>query len=46
VQQILGHHSILMTARYTHLSGHTAEQCSQRLNALMSHYRVGLGVQP
>ncbi|WP_148090443.1 tyrosine-type recombinase/integrase [Paucibacter sp. KBW04] len=36
VQKILGHHSILTTARYTHLTSHTGEQCSQRLNALMS----------
>jgi hypothetical protein len=41
VQQILGHHSILTTARYTHLTNHTAEQCSERLNALMSRYRIG-----
>ena len=43
VQQILGHHSILTTARYTHLTSHTADQCSQRLNALMGQYRVGVG---
>jgi hypothetical protein len=41
VQQILGHHSILTTARYTHLTSHTADQCSERLNALMSRYRIG-----
>lgn len=41
VQQILGHHSILTTARYTHLTNHTADQCSQRLNALMSQYTLG-----
>ena len=33
-------------ARYTHLTSHTADQCSQRLNALMGQYRVALGVQP
>jgi len=43
VQQILGHHSILTTARYTHLTSHTADQCSQRLNALMGQFRVGVG---
>ena len=43
VQKILGHHSILTTARYTHLTSHTADQCSQRLNALMGQYRVGVG---
>jgi integrase/recombinase XerD len=41
VQQILGHHSILTTARYTHLTSHTAEACSERLNALMNAYRIG-----
>ena len=41
VQQILGHHSILTTARYTHLTSHTADACSERLNALMNGYRIG-----
>jgi integrase/recombinase XerD len=41
VQKILGHHSILTTARYTHLTSHTTDQCSQRLNALMSRYTMG-----
>jgi integrase len=46
VQQILGHHSILTTARYTHLTSHTADACSERLNALMNGYRIGCKVQP
>ena len=46
VQQILGHHSILTTARYTHLSSHTADQCTERLNTLMSRYAIGWKVQP
>ena len=41
MQQILGHHSILTTARYTHLTSHTADACSERLNALMNGYRIG-----
>jgi integrase/recombinase XerD len=41
VQQILGHHSILTTARYTHLTSHTADACNERLNALMDGYRIG-----
>lgn len=27
----------------TLLTSHTADQCSQRLNALMGQYRVGVG---
>ena len=46
VQQILGHHSLLTTARYTHLTSHTAEQCSARLNALMGRYRLGWRATP
>ena len=41
MQQILGHHSILTTARYTHLTSHTTDACSERLNALMNGYRIG-----
>jgi site-specific recombinase XerD len=37
VQKILGHHSILTTARYTHLSTVTDTQSRQRIDALMSH---------
>ena len=44
VQKILGHHSILTTARYTHLSSHTADACKARLDALMGQYRVALSV--
>ena len=43
VQKILGHHSILTTSRYTHLTSHTAEHSSQRINALMNHFDLGWG---
>ena len=43
VQQILGHHSILTTSRYTHLTSHTADQCSVRINALMAQFAIGWG---
>jgi site-specific recombinase XerD len=40
VQKILGHHSILTTARYTHLTSHTNEQMSVRIEALMSRFHL------
>ena len=43
VQKILGHHSILTTARYTHLTSHTNDQASVRINALMSSFSVHWG---
>jgi len=43
VQKILGHYSILTTARYTHLTTHTNEQASARINALMSAFSVHWG---
>ena len=43
VQKILGHHSILTTARYTHLSSHTNDQMSARIEALMSHFTLDWG---
>lgn len=38
VQKILGHHSILTTARYTHLSSTTDTQARDRIDALMSRF--------
>lgn len=43
VQKILGHHSILTTARYTHLTSHTNDQASARINALMSRFAIQWG---
>ena len=43
VQKILGHHSILTTARYTHLTSHTGEHCSVRIDALMSSFTLSWG---
>jgi len=43
VQQILGHHSILTTARYTHLTSHTADQCGERINGLMNSFTLRWG---
>ena len=43
VQKILGHHSILTTSRYTHLTSYTAEHSSARINALMSRFTLHWG---
>jgi len=43
VQKILGHYSILTTARYTHLTTHTNDQASARINALMSSFSMHWG---
>ncbi|TVQ95230.1 MAG: hypothetical protein EA400_00080 [Chromatiaceae bacterium] len=40
VQKILGHHSILTTARYTHLSSRTGGNAEQAINDLMSGYSI------
>ena len=44
VQKILGHHSILTTAKYTHLTAHTNHNARQLINALMSGFSIGWGV--
>ena len=43
VQKILGHHSILTTARYTHLTAHTGHHAATRINALMDGFALGWG---
>lgn len=43
VQKILGHHSILTTARYTHLTSSTNRNASQVINALMNGFAVEWG---
>ena len=43
VQKILGHHSILTTSRCTHLTSHTEDNCSPRINELMSSFAVQWG---
>ncbi|QSH81878.1 MAG: tyrosine-type recombinase/integrase [Ferrovum myxofaciens] len=41
VQKILGHHSILTTTRYTHLTEHRKESAEVYINTLMSRIQVG-----
>lgn len=43
VQKILGHHSILTTAKYTHLSSITDHQATQKINALINGFRIDWG---
>jgi integrase/recombinase XerD len=43
VQKILGHHSILTTARYTHLTDTTQQQAGVLIDTLMSSFVIGWG---
>jgi site-specific recombinase XerD len=43
VQRILGHHSILTTAKYTHLTDHTGQNATQLINALMDGFSIEWG---
>jgi integrase/recombinase XerD len=43
VQKILGHHSILTTARYTHLTAGTNQNAGQLINALMNGFAIDWG---
>jgi site-specific recombinase XerD len=43
VQKILGHHSILTTAKYTHLTSHTNRNAFQLINDLMNGFSIEWG---
>jgi site-specific recombinase XerD len=43
VQKILGHQSILTTARYTHLTDTTTGAATDRIESLMSGYKLTWG---
>lgn len=40
VQKILGHHSILTTAKYTHLTTNTGRNATQLINTLMNSFSI------
>jgi hypothetical protein len=41
--KFLGHHSILTTARYTHLTDRTKHHALERINALMDGFTIDWG---
>ena len=43
VQKILGHHSILTTVRYTHLTDQTPHHAIDRINGLMDSFSIDWG---
>jgi integrase/recombinase XerD len=43
VQKILGHRSILTTARYTHLTDGTNHNAGQLINSLMNGFAIDWG---
>lgn len=43
VQKILGHRSILTTAKYTHLTTHTGRNAQQLINDLMNGFSIEWG---
>ena len=43
VQKFLGHHSILTTARYTHLTDQTKHHAIERIDGLMDGFSIGWG---
>ena len=43
VQKYLGHHSILTTVRYTHLTDQTKHHAIERINGLMNGFQIAWG---
>jgi len=43
VQKFLGHHSILTTVRYTHLTDQTKHHALDRINGLMDGFSIAWG---
>lgn len=43
VQRILGHHSVLTTARYTRLTQYSTVNCRQLINELVNGFEIDWG---
>jgi len=43
VQKILGHHSVLTTAKYTHLTSYTKRNAIELINTLMNGFSIEWG---
>ncbi len=43
VQKILGHQSVLTTAKYTHLTARTGHNATTLINTLMEGFSIGWG---
>ena len=43
IQKILGHHSILTTAKYTHLTSTTDHNAKKLINDLINGFSIGWG---
>ena len=43
VQRILGHRSILTTAKYTHLTSHTNQNARHLINELINGFSIDWG---
>ena len=46
MQKILGHHSVITTSRYTHLTTARKASAETCINELMQRYTVGWKVAP
>ena len=46
VQKYLGHHAILTTVRYTHMTDQTKHRAIERINGLMDSFAITWGPEP
>ena len=43
LQQILGHYSLLTTAKYTHLTSYTTQRADEHINEIMDRFNISWG---